>query len=148
MTGDAPGAVGHEVLRLWPSDLCRFLSATTGQAVHDPEAFPLTAAFAPFAHPVWAIGGAADHPDDGGSLDALPGLDHRSGAVMGLGQEIEVAAPPPNGAVLERRSQLTGDEPKTGSTGSFRLLTVRREVVADGRPIATQLERFAVRDRP
>lgn len=150
MTPDAgpPDEVTEEVLAPTRTDHVRFLAAVTGHEVTDPEELPLTSSFLPFAMPTWRLVGAADLPDDGASPEALPGLHGRTEGVMGMGQELTVTRTTENTAELERTSRCVADERREGRSGAFRLLTIRRTTGDRAGEVATQVERFALRERP
>lgn len=143
-----PDGVTAEVLAPTRTDHLRFLAAVTGREVTDPDAHPLTASFLPFAMPTWRTVGADELPDDGASPEAIPGLQGRTEGVMGMGQELTIHRAVGDVEVLERTSRCVADERKEGRSGAFRLLTIQRTTVDGTGELATQVERFALRERP
>lgn len=145
---EPPGDAVEEVLAPTRTDHLRFLAAVTGREVTDPDAHPLTTSFLPFAMPTWRTVGADELPDDGASPEAIPGMRGRTEGVMGMGQEVTVHRAVADVEVLERTSRCVADERKEGRSGAFRLLTIQRTTVDGTGELATQVERFALRERP
>lgn len=138
----------EEVLAPTRTDRLRFVAAVTGREATDPDAHPLTASFLPFAMPTWRTVGADELPDDGASPEAIPGVKGRTEGVMGMGQELTVHRADGDAEVLTRTSRCVADERKEGRSGAFRLLTIQRTTVDGAGELATQVERFALRERP
>jgi hypothetical protein len=136
----------EEALAPTKSDYLRFLSAVTGVEVSSIDEYPHTARFMPFAMPTWRTVGGQDLPSDGANAEATPGRTARTGRVMGLGQEIEFNQPVARYEPLRRRSVVSEEVAKTGSSGDFTLVTVGRSTVAGRGTLVVQQERFAVRE--
>jgi hypothetical protein len=135
----------HEHIQPSENDYRRFASAVAGRSLGDSEALPLTTLFFHFALPTWGIYGSVDLPSDGASLDALPGIERGTAGVMGLGQSIEIVAPIQRGERIERTSRCVSDETKEGRSGTFRLVTVEREITGERGLLARQRESYAIR---
>ncbi len=87
--------------------------------------------------------GADGHPRDGAFLPPLPGRRR-----MFAGGRLRQWAPIPVGARLTGRSALAGVTVRTGRTGELAFVTVREELFADDRHVATEEQDLVYRCEP
>jgi 3-methylfumaryl-CoA hydratase len=94
-------------------------------------------------HPATAEIGADGHPASGPLLPPIPGRRR-----MYAGGRLSVTSPVPVGSLLATRAAVSDVAVKSGLSGEMAFVTVRRELTADGVPVAVEEQDIVYRSEP
>jgi 3-methylfumaryl-CoA hydratase len=104
---------------------------------------PLWHWFTLLDHPAQSEIGADGHPAEGPFLPPIPGRRR-----MFAGGRLRQHAPIPIGAQLTSRSGVAGMSVKSGRSGELAFVTVRHELIVDGRGVGSEEQDIVYRSEP